>query len=327
MDPKGDYNDSSPSPSAYWPNQQRQQWTEAQVTSSSTIAETIGVDVQAEFPLSPFSHSLSNTSSPPLSSTSGSSCIKYENLQSGLDFKNEIDEDKQLEPEITTKIKSSGINVCKFEAGSPSPRSAEKYHSYKGHKEFSPSSYQGIQNLSRSLIIGTEFPTNSLTELSGELAMSLSPKHTTPFSVTDILSPLEESYRLKALEVVPHMNSATSTATSLASYLSNNNNNNSSVSSTNNSKNSQFSPTTANNLNSAMNVSAGSPYTHMHMSQLSHPGAAAAAFQAQYCNGTADLHGMTSHYGDVRSSASAAAAGWYGASATDPRFASKSIKR
>jgi len=55
----------------------------------------------------------------------------------------------------------------------------------------------------------------------------------------------------------------------------------------------------------------------MHVPQLSHQ---AAAFQAQYCNG-ADLHGMAGHYGDVRSSATA---GWYGATAGDPRFASKS---
>jgi homeobox protein Nkx-2.1 len=47
-------------------------------------------------------------------------------------------------------------------------------------------------------------PGDLLPELNGaDLAMSLSPKHqhTTPFSVTDILSPIEESYR--KLELCP----------------------------------------------------------------------------------------------------------------------------
>ncbi|KAK9497373.1 hypothetical protein O3M35_004705 [Rhynocoris fuscipes] len=53
------------------------------------------------------------------------------------------------------------------------------------------------------------YPTSSdiLPDLSGpDLAISLSPKHnqphTTPFSVTDILSPIEESYR--KLELSPY---------------------------------------------------------------------------------------------------------------------------
>ena len=143
----------------------------------------------------------------------------------------------------------------------------------------------------------------TLAELSGELAMSLSPKHsshTTPFSVQDILSPLEESYRIKSLD------GTTSASLALAS------------SSPPPSPYNRQSSTGSQSSAGTMNVPSTSPYTHMHVPQLSHPGAA--AFPSQYCNG-ADLHGaMTGHYGDVRSSATA---GWYGATATDPRFASK----
>ncbi|CAL8090200.1 unnamed protein product [Orchesella dallaii] len=200
--------------------------------------------------------------------------------------------------------------------------------------------------------------------------------HSTPFSVTDILSPLEESYRLKGLVgnsldsgsgVLSHITSGSSSNTdsgtppspyrvsgSTATTINNNLNSGSTSnnSSTNNNnlinlqtlgQNHSISVSSANSNNSctiggnqspvsstsssisavaaaaaAMNVPSSSPYTHMHVPQLSHPGAAAAAFSSQYCNG-ADLHGMTGHYGDVRSSATAA--GWYGASATDPRFA------
>lgn len=219
----------------------------------------------------------------------------------------------------------------------------------------------------------------TLADFSGELAMSLSPKHTqnllsnhlsslpgphtTPFSVTDILSPLEESYRLKGLSLdgtvlsqitsagssiasdstTPpspyrvsgssnlHQQSNNSSASTLISLQTLSNNHNNSVASGNSSTTTiggSQSPvsSTSSSLSAAaaaaaaaMNVPSSSPYTHMHVPQLSHPSAAAAAFSSQYCNG-ADLHGMTGHYGDVRSSATAA--GWYGASATDPRFAS-----
>lgn len=268
----------------------------------------------------------------------------------------------------------------------------------------------------------------TLADISGELAMSLSPKHTanllnlnnhlhhhhsslsgitgphsTPFSVTDILSPLEESYRLKGLTLgnpldgcgnsvlshitsggssiasntdsgtppSPYRVSGSSGSTSLQTTSTvNTNNHNISASTTTgvvggggsgtSSSNNLISLHTLGNSNNitnsvasansnsttiggnqspvsstssslsaaaaaaaaAMNVPSSSPYTHMHVPQLSHSSAAAAAFSAsQYCNG-ADLHGMTGHYGDVRSSATA---GWYGASATDPRFASEFI--
>ncbi|KAG8199112.1 hypothetical protein JTE90_016249 [Oedothorax gibbosus] len=79
--------------------------------------------------------------------------------------------------------------------------------------------------------------------------MSLSPKHSTPFSVTDILSPLEESYK-KAVAAA-----AAAAENSGLGYRS---------------------PQSQ----STMNVPVTNPY--MHMSQLSHPN----SFPAQYCNGT-----------------------------------------
>lgn len=82
--------------------------------------------------------------------------------------------------------------------------------------------------------------------VAGSEAMSLSPKHSTPFSVTDILSPLEESYK-KAI--------AAAAENSGLGYRS---------------------PQSQ----AAMNVPVTNPY--MHMSQLSHPN----SFPAQYCNGT-----------------------------------------
>ncbi|CAL1265992.1 unnamed protein product [Larinioides sclopetarius] len=94
--------------------------------------------------------------------------------------------------------------------------------------------------------------------------MSLSPKHSTPFSVTDILSPLEESYK-----------KAVAAAAAAAE--------NSGLGSAYRSPQSQ----------AAMNVPVTNPY--MHMSQLSHPN----TFPTQYCNGT----DISAHYGDVRQSA------------------------
>ena len=180
-------------------------------------------------------------------------------------------------------------------------------------------SYQHLLGSQHHHRTGGDPLTTALAELSGELAMSLSPKaqhhhnsHTTPFSVTDILSPLEESFRISK---------ACLDGSALASGGNLTHLNNSPTSSpynniiNNNTRIPQLSPNSA----GTMNVQSGSPYTHMHVPQLSHQ---AAAFQAQYCNG-ADLHGMTSHYGDVRSSATA---GWYGASASDPRFASKFVQ-
>lgn len=93
--------------------------------------------------------------------------------------------------------------------------------------------------------------------------MSLSPKHSTPFSVTDILSPLEESYK-----------KAVAAAAAAAAE-------NSGLGSAYRSPQSQ----------TAMNVPVTNPYMHM-----SHP---VNTFPAQYCNGT----DISAHYGDVRQSA------------------------
>lgn len=159
--------------------------------------------------------------------------------------------------------------------------------------------------------------------------MSLSPKHSshshhhqhhssqsTPFSVTDILSPLEESYRISkglilGLEV-GHQNNPLSQLTSSDTGCG-------SSAPTPPSPYHHLhhlQPTSAEQLSSgsqspvsaviaAMNVPSSSPY--MHVPQLPHPGASAFP---QYCNG--DLHGMGGHYGgDIRNST---AAGWYGSS-------------
>ena len=145
-----------------------------------------------------------------------------------------------------------------------------------------------------------------LPELNGaDLAMSLSPKqhhqpHTTPFSVTDILSPIEESYRKLELSgsgapPSPYRSSTggSSAGSSTGGGLVSN------------------APTVPSPGGTATAVMAANPY--MHVGQLSHH-----QFPTQYCNGS----DISTHYGDMRNSA-AAAAGWYGATANDPRFASK----
>lgn len=96
--------------------------------------------------------------------------------------------------------------------------------------------------------------------------MSQSPKHSTPFSVTDILSPLEESYK-KAVAAAAAAAAENSGLGSAAAYRS---------------------PQSQ----TAMNVPVSNPYMHM-----SHP---VNTFPAQYCNGT----DISAHYGDVRQSAS-----------------------
>lgn len=162
---------------------------------------------------------------------------------------------------------------------------------------------------------------SSLAHLLGEPAMSLSPKHSihshsTPFSVTDILSPLEESYRISK-SLVDHHNHQLSQLATTESVSGaptppspyHNLHHLQTPSAEHLSSGSQ-SPVSA--VVAAMNSS--SPY--MHVPQLPHPGASAFP---QYCNG--DLHGMSGHYGgDIRNST---AAGWYGTSPTDPFSRSK----
>ncbi|XP_072023593.1 thyroid transcription factor 1-like isoform X2 [Amphiura filiformis] len=124
--------------------------------------------------------------------------------------------------------------------------------------------------------------------------MSLSPKQSTPFLVTDILSPLEEGYRKSMLEAA---------AASAAGNYHHHTAAHSMQSSYRASQHSQSMQP------SAMNVPVSNPY-HMHVPQLSHP-----PLGTTYCNGSV---GELSHYQDhVRPSA----ASWYGAN-PDPRFSS-----
>ena len=119
--------------------------------------------------------------------------------------------------------------------------------------------------------------------------MSLSPKHTTPFSVTDILSPIEEHYKKTTIEasippLVPGYRNQPQSASGMTSM-------------------------------SGMAAAAGNPY-HNYVPQLSHH--STSAFPSQYCNGS-DL----SHYGDPMSmSTRHSSASWYSAN-PDPRLTSK----
>ncbi|OXA60401.1 homeobox protein Nkx-2.1 [Folsomia candida] len=150
--------------------------------------------------------------------------------------------------------------------------------------------------------------------------MSLSPKHSshshsTPFSVTDILSPLEESYRISkglgfegghTLSQLTSPDTCSSAPTPPSPYHHLHHLQIPSAEQINSGSQSPVSTVIA-----AMNVPSSSPY--MHVPQLPHPGAAAFP---QYCNG--DLHGMGGHYGaDIRNSMNSASAGWYGAPPTD----------
>ncbi|CAB3373538.1 Hypothetical predicted protein [Cloeon dipterum] len=112
------------------------------------------------------------------------------------------------------------------------------------------------------------------------------------FATTSQTFPIEESYRKGGLDLAtppsPYRSSASSTASGPAA--------------------------------APQSQQQAAMSSYMHVPQLAgHHGAAAtaAAFPAQYCNGT-DI----AAYGDMRNSA-AAAAGWYGATANDPRFASE----
>ena len=122
--------------------------------------------------------------------------------------------------------------------------------------------------------------------------MSFSPKHTTSFSVTDILSPIEEAYKKTTIEasipplLSPYRNAQQYTASAPAAA------------------------TTAamNGLGvGGMNSSNAMAY---YAAQLStHP-----SYTSQYCN--------TSDTWDPMMQRNAASSAWYGAN-TDPRLASK----
>ncbi|CAI9742193.1 thyroid transcription factor 1-like [Octopus vulgaris] len=110
--------------------------------------------------------------------------------------------------------------------------------------------------------------------------MSLSPKHTTPFSVTDILSPIEETYKKTTIEAsIPPL-----------SY-----------------RNSQHPQAGGVTGMSVTGVQAASTAYHNYVPPLSHH---TPSFTTQYCNGS-DL----GHYGEARQSTP----GWYTTN-PDPRF-------
>ena len=120
--------------------------------------------------------------------------------------------------------------------------------------------------------------------------MSLSPKHTTPFSVTDILSPIEEAYKKTTIEAaIPPL---------VSPYRS---------------PSQHQSAASAMSSMGSMGGMSTNPY-HNYVPQLSHH---TSSFPSQYCNG-----GDLSHYGDPMSTRHSSAS-WYGTNPTDPRLASK----
>lgn len=121
--------------------------------------------------------------------------------------------------------------------------------------------------------------------------MSMSPKHTTPFSVSDILSPLEESYKKVSME-------NNNLGAPLASY-----------------RQPQVSQAAMQQHHMGHNGTVSAAAYHMTaagVSQLSHTA------MGGYCNGNLGNMGELPSYQDgMRGSTTAA--GWYGAN-PDPRF-------
>ncbi|XP_060610878.2 homeobox protein Nkx-2.1 [Anolis sagrei] len=135
--------------------------------------------------------------------------------------------------------------------------------------------------------------------------MSMSPKHTTPFSVSDILSPLEESYKKVAME-----------GSNLGAYRP----------SQVGQPGMQQHPMGGHNGTSSVSAAAAAAAAY-HMTaaaaagvpQLPHSAAAAAAAAAMggYCNG--NMGDLPPYQDSMRNGAAAAGPGWYGAN-PDPRF-------
>ncbi|XP_024075744.2 homeobox protein Nkx-2.4 [Terrapene carolina triunguis] len=127
--------------------------------------------------------------------------------------------------------------------------------------------------------------------------MSLSPKHTTPFSVTDILSPMEESYKkFGALEGAGHLGSP------LGAYRQ--------------AQGAQAAPAMQQHAMGGHNGAAAGAYHMPHgVSQFPHSAVGG------YCNGgLANMGELPAYPDSMRNSAAAAAAsGWYGAN-PDPRY-------
>ncbi|XP_016097626.1 homeobox protein Nkx-2.4-like isoform X1 [Sinocyclocheilus grahami] len=121
--------------------------------------------------------------------------------------------------------------------------------------------------------------------------MSLSPKHTTPFSVTDILSPIEETYKkFSGMESTGNLTSP------LGAYRQH-----------------QVSQTGMQQHSMSHNATVATTYHMPHsVSQFSH------SAMGGYCNGSiANMGDLPSYQETMRNSA--AATGWYGAN-PDPRY-------
>lgn len=132
--------------------------------------------------------------------------------------------------------------------------------------------------------------------LSSLRTMSMSPKHTTPFSVSDILSPLEESYKKVSME-------NNNLGAPLTSY-----------------RQPQVSQAAMQQHHMGHNgtVSAAYHMTATGVSQLSHTA------MGGYCNGNLGNMGELPSYQDgMRGSTTAT--GWYGAN-PDPRFSTSEYR-
>lgn len=121
--------------------------------------------------------------------------------------------------------------------------------------------------------------------------MSLSPKHTTPFSVTDILSPIEETYKKFS-----GMDAAGNLTSPLGAY-----------------RQPQVSQTGMQQHSMGHNATVATTYHMPHtVSQFSH------SAMGGYCNGSiGNMGDLPSYQESMRNSA--AATGWYSANA-DPRY-------
>lgn len=123
--------------------------------------------------------------------------------------------------------------------------------------------------------------------------MSLSPKHTTPFSVTDILSPIEETYKKFSA-----MDGAGNLASPLGAY-----------------RQPQVSQTGMQQHSMGHNAGVAATYHMPHtVSQFSH------SAMGGYCNGgIGNMGDLPSYQESMRTSAAAAATGWYSTN-PDPRY-------
>ncbi|XP_015682749.1 homeobox protein Nkx-2.4 [Protobothrops mucrosquamatus] len=126
--------------------------------------------------------------------------------------------------------------------------------------------------------------------------MSLSPKHTTPFSVSDILSPMEETYK-KFGAMEGSLGAPLGVGVGATAYRQ---------------TSSSALPSQQQHPMAGHNTAAYHPMAHAGVSQFAH------GSMAGYCNGGLGNVGDLASYPDsVRSST--AASGWYGAN-PDPRY-------